>query len=256
MILSRIIHHLKTQNWTAVGLEFLIVISGIVIGFQVNGWAERQAETERSHAYLERLVSDMEVNRTRYARSLAFRAGVQALGVEALSYAAGTATPPSEWQVVLAYYNASQVGGPVAVSSTYDELIATGDLRLLQNAEVTSQLSAYYGASGLDLVVNQHNPYRENVRSIIPFRIQQYIWASCYGVTPGVDQTLIACEAPDASNALPDGLADRLLSDSPLNQELTFWMSSLLVARTIEASNLALTETLLATLQAELGGAE
>jgi|GEM_PF-1336634 hypothetical protein len=40
MILSRITHALKTQNWFAVALEFVIVIAGVVIGFQVNAWNE------------------------------------------------------------------------------------------------------------------------------------------------------------------------------------------------------------------------
>jgi hypothetical protein len=252
MILSRIVHHLRTQNWTAVGLEFVIVIVGVVIGFQVNAWAERQAEADRAHAYLERLVSDMEINRDRFADSLTFRAEVQALGLDALSYATDATARPDDWQVVLAYYNASQAGGPLAVSSAYDELIATGDLRLIRNAEITNQLSAYYGLGGLDPLVNELPAYRESVRGIIPFRIQQYIWDTCYSVLPGENQKLIACAAPDASNPLPDGLAERLLSDDALNQQLTYWMSSLRVARTIEGSSLALTEALLVTINAEL----
>ncbi|MFT6541804.1 MAG: hypothetical protein ACJAU5_000882, partial [Maricaulis maris] len=35
MILSRIARALKDQSWLAVGIEFVIVILGVVIGFQV-----------------------------------------------------------------------------------------------------------------------------------------------------------------------------------------------------------------------------
>lgn len=43
MILSRLSDALKTQNWFAVALEFVIVIAGVVIGFQVNAWSEARA---------------------------------------------------------------------------------------------------------------------------------------------------------------------------------------------------------------------
>ena len=42
MMLRRIFEHVKTQNWFAVGLDFLIVVTGVFIGIQVANWnAER-----------------------------------------------------------------------------------------------------------------------------------------------------------------------------------------------------------------------
>ena len=38
MFLRRIAAHLKTQNWTAVGLDLLIVVIGVFIGTQVSNW--------------------------------------------------------------------------------------------------------------------------------------------------------------------------------------------------------------------------
>jgi len=49
MILARITKAIREQNWFAVALEFLIVILGVVIGFQVTAWnAERLAQAEVS----------------------------------------------------------------------------------------------------------------------------------------------------------------------------------------------------------------
>lgn len=36
MILPRVIEHVKAQNWTAVALDFIIVIVGALIGIQVS----------------------------------------------------------------------------------------------------------------------------------------------------------------------------------------------------------------------------
>ena len=44
MILRRITQHVKTQNWFAVGLDFLIVLAGILIAFQITNWNEAQSE--------------------------------------------------------------------------------------------------------------------------------------------------------------------------------------------------------------------
>lgn len=44
MILRRITKHVKDQNWFAVGLDFFIVLAGILIAFQITNWNEAQSE--------------------------------------------------------------------------------------------------------------------------------------------------------------------------------------------------------------------
>jgi len=44
MILSRITKAVREQNWFAVGIEFIIVILGVVIGFQINALNEARVE--------------------------------------------------------------------------------------------------------------------------------------------------------------------------------------------------------------------
>lgn len=51
MILRRLTNHVKDQNWFAVAIDFLIVISGILIAFQITNWNEQQQErTELTRA--------------------------------------------------------------------------------------------------------------------------------------------------------------------------------------------------------------
>lgn len=51
MLLSRISKHVKDQNWFAVVLDFLIVVLGILIAFQITSWNEqRQARAELAEA--------------------------------------------------------------------------------------------------------------------------------------------------------------------------------------------------------------
>ena len=47
MILRRVSAHFRKQEWTAIALDFVIVVAGVFIGLQVANWnAVRQAEQE------------------------------------------------------------------------------------------------------------------------------------------------------------------------------------------------------------------
>ena len=43
MLLRRITKHVKGQNWFAVGLDFIIVVAGILIALQITNWNEDQS---------------------------------------------------------------------------------------------------------------------------------------------------------------------------------------------------------------------
>jgi len=45
MILRRISRHLKEQNWTAIVLDFFIVVIGVYVGIQADNWNELRKET-------------------------------------------------------------------------------------------------------------------------------------------------------------------------------------------------------------------
>lgn len=62
MILRRITQHLKNQNWIAVGIDFLIVVVGILLAFQITEWGDRQAEKRALNIALERLHDEIQLN--------------------------------------------------------------------------------------------------------------------------------------------------------------------------------------------------
>lgn len=62
MFLRRITEHIKAQNWLAVSLDFLIVVVGILIAFQVNAWSERQADKQALNVALQRLHDEIQLN--------------------------------------------------------------------------------------------------------------------------------------------------------------------------------------------------
>jgi len=59
MILDNISRALKEQNWLAAAIEFVIVIFGVVIGFQINAWNESRIEREQERDVIARLAVEV-----------------------------------------------------------------------------------------------------------------------------------------------------------------------------------------------------
>ena len=60
MLLRRVIEHVKAQNWTAVAIDFLIVVVGVFIGIQVSNWNDARGERGAEAKYLVSLEQDMQ----------------------------------------------------------------------------------------------------------------------------------------------------------------------------------------------------
>lgn len=72
MLLRRVIEHVKTQNWTAVCLDFLIVVVGVFIGIQVANWNAERLNRQEESVLIERLRVDFERISEDSQRSLNF----------------------------------------------------------------------------------------------------------------------------------------------------------------------------------------
>ena len=59
MILRRITEHVKAQNWFAIALDFVIVVTGVFIGLQVSNWNDARLSQLQARNLTERLVEDL-----------------------------------------------------------------------------------------------------------------------------------------------------------------------------------------------------
>ena len=59
MILSRLGKAVREQNWFAVVLEFVIVVSGVLLAFQVSTWSQQAAERAYARDILARLRTEL-----------------------------------------------------------------------------------------------------------------------------------------------------------------------------------------------------
>ena len=62
MILRRVIHHVRKQEWTAIWIDLVIVVVGVFIGMQVANWNEARADRAAYEAALGRLGEEIDTN--------------------------------------------------------------------------------------------------------------------------------------------------------------------------------------------------
>lgn len=58
-LLARIGRHLRNQHWTAIFLEFIVVVFGVFLGFQLTSWNETRVEEERRQQIISALITDL-----------------------------------------------------------------------------------------------------------------------------------------------------------------------------------------------------
>jgi len=62
MILRRISNHLKDHSWMALGLDFFIVVVGILMAFQIESWAQEQNDIEKFERQLQLVKTELQEN--------------------------------------------------------------------------------------------------------------------------------------------------------------------------------------------------
>ena len=234
MLLRRVIDHVKTQNWTAVGLDFVIVVVGVFMGIQVSNWNDARADHERSENYLARIQTDLEGDMYELQRHRDFWNLVTVEGYAAIEFAEtselGEAT---EWEILRSFLHASQSWTFNFIDTTYSELRSAGELGLIADADLQSALADYYvaviarrGGSGHYSLMPE---YREMIRGRMRSDIMRYYWRACFRQGAGV-QEFIDCPPPPPGAAGLREILDQLASDDEVIGALRYWVDTQAVA--------------------------
>ena len=235
MLFRRIRDHVVEQNWTAITIDFVIVVLGVFVGTQVSNWNSDRLEQRRAQGYLERIRSNLESDRVGMAGAQAYWSDVIRYGEAALGYADdGRLADGSRWKTVLAFYQASQLLPFSLDDTTYQELRSSGDLGLIRDGELRSALAAYYvtGPMPSSPHLMRYNPeYRNLVRGYTPAAIADYVWKSCVLNMGAQDESF----DPDCASPVDEAEAGRMLdvyvAAPGLLPALRFWVTNQKVAR-------------------------
>ena len=190
MILRRLSANLRAQNWTAIGIEFVLVIVGVYLGILAANWnLERaaQQETGRLLSVLGTELGEMQVDLDSMD---AYYAVSGRYATRALAGWSGDPTV-SDNEFVIAAYQASQINGVGTNSSVWADIFGADNLRNIDDLPLRNNLRNLM-AFDYDLVdlSAAMSRYREEVRKVIPDAQQNAIRARC-GDVPKPDGTLV-----------------------------------------------------------------
>jgi hypothetical protein len=230
MILRRLSQHLREQNWTAISIEFVLLVAGVFLGLQVSNWNESRHEAERARGYLERIHGDLAVDAIELDRRRRFWTEVARYGHGAIAYAeSGTLVENSAWKTLLAFYQASQLYPYFPTDTTYQEMRSASELGLLSDQSLREALAGYYvgGADHAASFLFRTDPdYRRLVRGLTPVVASRQVWSACHHNDAQSGQSLLDCASPMAESAA-QAVLDNYLADPRLLPELRFWITNL-----------------------------
>ncbi|MEM9838645.1 MAG: hypothetical protein AAF830_05760 [Pseudomonadota bacterium] len=177
MLLRSITEHVRTQNWTAVAIDFLIVVIGVFVGIQVANWNDARGEALRREQLLVSLARDVEDDLKELAevreitewRFSAVDAVLSEAGVDLLRKyplpnggfgeigASQTFDPDVPGLAITAMFWVNTLDGN---QQAYESLTATGDFRLIGDQELRSAIAAYYAG------VDEFHEFEEGMKRI------------------------------------------------------------------------------------------
>jgi hypothetical protein len=188
MMFKRLAANLHSQNWSAVAVEFVMVVLGVFLGVAAANWNEERLERRE----IARLLRQVDAELTTF---LSYIDGVGDYYRSAGGYAdranAGWDGNPevSDNDFVIAAYQASQVTGIGPNIEVWSTIFGADQLRQIDDPRVRQSLAQVmsfdYSLVDLKAVATR---YREEVRKIIPEAVQRRIRETCgdrLGPRPG-----------------------------------------------------------------------
>lgn len=179
MILRRIIENLRTQNWTAITIELVIVVIGVFIGTQVANWNQDRLEKVATERMLVQLVPELQFQIDFFDSAKTYYSRTRRFADLALASWSGERTLSDE-QFVIAAYQASQIIGIGVNAENWTLTFGGEQLRKIDDPSIRRNLELVltqdYSAVEFAAV---STPYREQVRRVIPIGIQDRIRREC-----------------------------------------------------------------------------
>ena len=251
MILRRVIEHVKNQQWTAIGIDFIIVVLGVFVGIQVANWNELRVEREREHLLLGELRAELaESIRQAVIKHKAFdqvgRSGKRAIAFLDSGKPCGDAC----WPVIVDFFHASQWQSSIAEFPTYEEMRRNGWPR---DREILDAMEDYKRqVRQLAIPLEEPPAYRALVRGLIPLAIHQPYWTSCFALADGEEAYVEPCPQGVGPEVSAAGV-EAIMKHPDVHRTLTEWAGfSAALPATLDGQNRAARRAL-ALIDAELG---
>ena len=254
MLLRRITEHVSAQNWTAIAIDFVIVVVGVFIGIQVSNWNEARQNSTRTQNYYSRLIDDLDSERRQLLARLDYMAVTDGYGQWALEILNDPSAERTS-QFLIALYQASQIWTYSVQRATYDEILSSGVAEAIPESGLRTQLAnVYLNAEATRQVIVTITPYRQQIRLFLPNAIQTAVRESCDDQYIPTERNLLILKLPEtcAIEFKQDQIAEAIqaLDEYPLlARELVQRLASIAVSRSAIQAHLGLIDSLIEELR-------
>ena len=251
MILRRVIKHFREQEWTAIFLDFLIVVVGVFVGLQVSNWNDDRSAKQTEHAYLVELRTEIAANNLIIEENLALMQITIESGERSLAFLEGNESCTKEcWRLLVDFFHASQVAARPISLSVFEEMQRLG---MPRSRDVKAAMKNYATSSGAQSSITQSLPeFRERIRGLIPPFAQRGLWRDCHDNENGREIYITDCPAsitePEAAAIL-----DNIRAHTELHPHLTYWIGYNIANVTGLGNQIPEGNALLAAIDKELG---
>lgn len=182
MLFNRLAGSLHRQDWPSVFVELGIVVVGILLALQVENWNQDRREVAEAAVWREQIIEDLK--QTRFEMNARLNYNAQALEFAKQALAGLQASDPVDvneaWRVVRGAFQASQISPFQLTGATFREVQNAGGLRRVADPVTLRALTHLYDVSAYDfeLVSGGLPPYRDLIRQLTPWSLQDYIWGA------------------------------------------------------------------------------
>ena len=159
--------------------EIILVVIGILIALQVNNWNQDRMAKMEAESFHQRLKEDLLNENTMLKERVSYYSKVEEHAKNVVNTLSNNSNVLDS-QFLIDVYQASQQWRYRNVRDTYDELISTGNIKLIPDQNLRKRIGLYYDETDVYLTVwYKDTEYRELVRSHISIDVQEKIRVAC-----------------------------------------------------------------------------
>lgn len=178
MILRKLRARLRNQDWTAITLDFLIVVIGVFIGIQASNWNQGRLEKRQTEDLLKRIEPQIDQILV-FAASAREYYGTTRRFAEIAFAGWDRDSRVNDNDFVIAAYQASQAYG-FGASQSWSAVFGADQLRNIDDDRVRIPLARLMTFDTQRLNAESvFSHYRDDVRLVIPDAVQEAIRRSC-----------------------------------------------------------------------------
>jgi hypothetical protein len=223
MLLRRVIKHVKSQDWFAVCLDFVIVVIGVFLGIQIGNWNEERVFENRETALLVELKAEILEGMDTTGERLEYLRQVSNAGAVSIAFLdSGQPCSDDCWDRIIDFFHASQYISVELDRTVFNEMQRAG---WPSARAVESAVTAYYRqGTGIADNLNERPAYRTIIRELIPHTLLDVLWEGCHDVVRGVESLSRDCVPGNSADELR-ATVDEIRKNPRVKLTLNHWTS-------------------------------